>query len=198
MSIFSRHTESELLSLMKEGSSEAFDEIYERYWLKLYCEAYRRLRSEDDAKDLVQDLFFTLWIKKEVLVVKKSLGAYLFTAVKHRILNFIAANAIKAEYLESLSMVIRNSENSQYDKIIADDLEVFLDRRINNLSPKVKEVFLLSRKENLSVKEIAIKLNVSDQTVKNQLTKALKDLRSYIESISTTFLFYLPFYEGIF
>lgn len=192
--MLSRHTESELLSMMKDGSSEAFDEIYERYWLKLYAEAFKRLRSEDDAKDLVQDLFITLWEKKEILVVTKSLGAYLFTSIKHRVLNFIAANAVKGNYLDSLSATIADYDNSSYERIISDDLQVFIDQRINDLSPRVKEVFLLSRNENLSVKEIATKLNVSDQTVKNQLTKALKDLRVGLGGISTTLSFFLPFF----
>lgn len=189
-------TESELLSMMRDGNSKAFDEVYERYWLKLYVEAFKRLRSEDDAKDLVQDLFITLWARKQTLVVNKSLGAYLYTSIKHRVLNFIAANAVKGDYIDSLSVTIADYDNSSYERIISDDLQLFIDQRIDNLSPRVKEVYLLSRNENLSVKEIAAKLNVSDQTVKNQLTKALKDLRISISDISPTLSILLPFYAA--
>ena len=176
---------------MKEGNADAFEQIYERYWMKLYADAVRRVGSTEEAKDLVQDLFITLWAKRETIVIHKSLGAYLFTSIKHRILNYIKSNVVRNDYLHSLGNAIDQFDNSVEQNVTAEDLENFINKRIDDLSPRVKEVFLLSRNENLSVKEIAEKLNVSDQTVKNQLTKAVKDLRIYMGGSSTALSLYL-------
>jgi RNA polymerase sigma-70 factor (family 1) len=175
---------------MKEGNADAFEQIYERYWEKLYAGAVKRVRSEAEAKDLVQDLFITLWSKRDTIVIQKSLAAYLFTSIRHRVLNYVKSNIVKGDYIEALSRVSDQFDNSADLKVISEDLEWFIDQRINDLSPRVKEVFLLSRNENLSVKEIAEKLNVSDQTVKNQLTKAVRDLRLFISGGSTALSFY--------
>lgn len=174
------HSESELIVLMKEGRREAFNEIYERYWLKLYIAAVRRLRSKDDAKDLVQDFFISFWMKRDTLIINSSLSSYLFAAIKYKVINQIQSNIVKRNYLNSLNESLIDYDNSTNETISKNDLEVFIDQKVSSLSPKVKEVFELSRKENLSINEIAAKLHTSDQTVKNQLSKALKILKVHV------------------
>lgn len=180
---------------MKCGNRNAFNEIYERYSLKIFMAASKRLRSRDDAKDLVQDLFFSLWMKRDSLVINTSLSAYLFTAIKYKVINHIESNIVRENFLNSLDTALIDYDNSPNEVIISKDLEEFLDLRINNLSPKVKEVFQLSRKENLSVREIAERLHLSDQTVKNQISKALKVLRVHLSDISATLTFFLSFFS---
>ena len=180
------HTERELVALMKADHRGAFNEIYDRYWLKLYLTAVKRLRSKDDAKDLVQDLFFSIWVKRASLVINTSLSSYLFTAIKYKVINHIESNLIKGNYLNSLNKEMIDYDDHLNEAISARDLEQFLEARVKALSPRVKEVFELSRKENLSINEIALRLNVSDQTVKNQLGKALKILRTGLAYISAS------------
>lgn len=169
-----------MVSLIRNGDAEAFDEVYDRYWLKLYAEAARRVRSEDDAKDVVQDLFITLWEKRESIEIRNSLAAYLFTAIRNRILNYIKANIVKGDYLDTLAATIHRFDHPADAQAISDDMDSFIDQWINHLSPRVKQIFMLSRRENLSIREIAQKLSLSDQTVKNQLGKAVSDLRRYV------------------
>jgi RNA polymerase sigma-70 factor (family 1) len=188
------YSDLELTALIRAGRRDAFNEIYDRYWLKIFTAAVKRVRSRDDAKDLVQDLFFTLWTKRESLVVNTSLSAYLFTAIKYKVINYIESNIVKENYLRSLDAVLIDYDNSANEAIMSRDLEEFLDDRINDLSPKVKEVFQLSRNENLSIKEIAERLHLSDQTVKNQISKALKILRVHLSDISALFLFFTSLY----
>jgi RNA polymerase sigma-70 factor (family 1) len=190
ISSLNNRTEAELVALMKDDHRGAFNEIYERYWLRLYMAAVKRVKSKDDAKDLVQDLFFSIWMKRESLIINTSLSSYLYTAIKYKVINYIESNIVKGNYLESLNKALIDYDNQTNETISARDLQQFLDSRINDLSPKVKQVFELSRKENLSISEIALKLNVSDQTVKNQLSKALKILRIELSDISATFLFF--------
>ena len=180
---------------MRRGHREAFNEIYDRYWLKIFISAVRRVHSKDEAKDLVQDLFLTLWIKRDSLLITTSLSAYLFSAIKYKVINYIESNIVKANYLNSLDKALLDYDNSPNENIISRDLEQFLDVGINNLSPKVKEVFELSRKEHLSIREIAERLHVSDQTVKNQISKALKVLRVHLSDISATFPFFISLYS---
>lgn len=179
---------------MKEGHREAFNKIYEIYWLKLYRAAFNRLRSEEDAKDLVQDLFASLWLKRGSLVINTSLSSYLFTGVKYRVINHIESNITKRNYLKSLREVALDIDNTTPEMITRMDLERYIDSGINVLSPKVKVIFELSRKEQLSIAEIAQKLNISSQTVKNQLGKAVKTLRVHLRDISVIFVFFSSFY----
>jgi RNA polymerase sigma-70 factor (family 1) len=186
--------DSALTHLLCDGNREAFDEIYERYWLKLYMASIKRIKSSDDAKDIVQDLFVSLWMKKETLVINRSLSSYLYMAIKYKVINYIEANIVKNNYLNSLNKAVMDYDNSTYETINFQDMEKLLDSGINNLTPKVKEVFELSRKKNLSVKEISQKLNVSDQTIKNQISKALKSLRVHLQNVSAglfSFLFFI-------
>lgn len=180
MTSLTNYSEAELIALMKKGRREAFNEIYDRYWLKLYVAAFKRLKSKDDAKDIVQDLFISLWMKRDTLTINSSLSSYLFTAVKYKVINHIQANQVKKNYLNSLTDAVVDYDNSTHEQISRNDLEVFIESKVARLSPKVKEVFQLSRKENLSINEIAERLHTSDQTVKNQLSKALKILRIHL------------------
>ena len=95
---------------------------------------------------------------------------------------------VRNNYHQSLKKVAFDYDNSTNEKIFSQDLEVSLEKGINSLSPKVKEVFELSRKENLSIKEIATKLNVSDQTVKNQISTALKALKLHLNQLLSILL----------
>lgn len=91
--------------------------------------------------------------------------------------------------MNSLDRFAFDYDNSTNEQIVTNDLEQYIESGINNLSPKVKEVFVLSRKERLSVNEIARKLNVSEQTVKNQISKAIKTLRLHLNNISFSYFF---------
>ncbi len=179
---------------MKQDHRYAFNEIYERYWLNLYLSAFKRLKSRDDSKDLVQDLFFSLWLKRHSLLISNSLSSYLFTAVKYKVINHIESNIVKGAYLDSLDKALIEYDNSTNEMIISRDLEEFIDVGINKLSPKMKEVFELSRRENLTINQIADRLNISEQTVKNQISKALKILRLHVSDISAGLLFLLSFF----
>ena len=182
---------------MKHDDGQAFHGIYERYWLSLYISAVKRARSKEDAKDIVQDVFVSIWTKRHSLVISTSLSAYLFTAVKYKVINHIESNIVKGNYLKSLECAVSAHDPSTGEIIIQRDLEQFVHVAISNLSPKMRQVFELSRQENLSNNEIAGRLNISEQTVKNQISKALKILRMRISDISATFPFFIALFSWI-
>ena len=83
------HSDIQIFALVKEGSTEAFDELYSRYWEKLYNYAFHRVRSKDTAFEMVQDIFVALWSRREVIELHNSLSGYLFASVRFQIINFI-------------------------------------------------------------------------------------------------------------
>lgn len=176
-------SESELIAMLKQGRRDAFNEIYERYWLKLYVAAFKKLNSKDDSQDIVQELFISIWAKRERLVINTSLSSYLFKAIKYKVINHIQSSIVRRKYLDSLDSSRFDYDNSTNDIINKNDLEGLIKSRVQRLSPKVREVFELSRRDHLSIPEIAQRLHTSDQTIKNQLSKALKVLRIQLANV---------------
>lgn len=154
----------------------------------MYLATVKRINAEESAKDLVQDLFVSLWARRDSLNINTSLQAYLYQAIKYKIINYIEANIVKSNYLNSLDKFAFEYDDSTSESIVCNDLEQFIEAEINNLSPRVKVVFELSRKEKLSNVEIAQKLNVSEQTVKNQISKAIKTLKLHLNNVSASYL----------
>ncbi|MFC3562809.1 RNA polymerase sigma factor [Pedobacter jamesrossensis] len=172
------YSDSELVLLVKNGNGTAFKEIYERYWTILFLHGSRVLGDEEDAKDIVQELFVQLWNKADELNFGHSLSAYLFTATKNRILNHLAHRKVKSDYEESLRNFVQEGELITEEHLREKELALIIEREISLLPPRMREVFELSRKEFLSYKEIAESLNISEHTVRRQVSNALSILRS--------------------
>lgn len=173
--------DEELLQLLKQEQMAAFEEIYNRYWDKLYAAAYKRLQSKEVSEELVQDLFTSLWINRNVLNIHTSVAGYLFTSVRYLVLGQIQKEMVRDSYKESLSL--NRVDNSTEETVLLNDLVANLNVAVEQLPVKCKSVFELSRKEFKSNKEIAAELGISEKTVENQLTKALKRLRLGLNSL---------------
>lgn len=159
----------------------AFEEIYNRYWNKLYSAAYKRVQSKEVSEELVQDLFTSLWLNRKTVNVHTSLAAYLFTSVRYLVLNHVQKEMVRASYKESLQL--NRVDNSTEETVLLNDLVLNLNAAVEQLPVKCKSVFELSRKEYKSNKEIAAELGISEKTVENQLTKALRRLRLGLNSL---------------
>jgi RNA polymerase sigma-70 factor (ECF subfamily) len=175
--------ESLLLERLKAGEEEAFNEIYNSYAPSLTSFAAARLTSLDEANDIIHDLFIHLWQERENITITISLRAFLFAAIRYRIIDHIRKNSSRKKYAEQIAKMPVHAQEETENKIFEKELREKLDNAINQLSPRTKEVFKLSRFEHLSVKEIAEKMDVSEQTVKNQLTTALAQLRSLLGKV---------------
>lgn len=162
---------------MKSGDHAAFTEIYHRYKKLLYRHAYQRLRNEQEVDDIIHELFTTMWVKRETLVLRTNLIGYLYTAMRNRILDFVSHQKVESAYIASFQGFIDRAENFTDFLLREKQLRLLIDKEIALLPPKMREIFDMSRKEGLSHKEIAQKLNVSEKTVKSQVNNALKILR---------------------
>lgn len=167
----------ELVELMSKGSEPAFLEIYHRYKGILYQFAYRRLQDQLEVDDIIQELFATLWVKRETLDLKTNVSGYLYAAVRNRILDIIAHKQVESVYIQSLQEFVDHGNAITDHRLRQNMLQELIEKEVANLPKKMREVFELSRKYHLSHKEISEKLEISEKTVKNQINNALKILR---------------------
>lgn len=174
-------SEIELIMLIKAGDINAFDEFYKRNWRALYHSAYRSTGSSDDAKDLVQTVFISLWNCRYSLQPERYNASYLFRSLRNSIINFNKKDSVRKRGMDSLLYLEDTDQYNHEDSLIAKELSATIEGGIRELPKKMQEVFILSRQQNLSVNEISEILNITPRTVKNQLSNALKILRTKLE-----------------
>lgn len=179
-----------LIEEINKGNDNAFIELYERYWDKLYFACYSRINSRTETEDILQELFVELWNNRKKIVIKTSVAAYLYTAVKYKIFRFIDSKNVRKRYLIRIENEdFYKSEHTTDKKLLFDELYYLIEQKIEKLPPKCKLIFKLSRFENFSSAEISSKLNLSERTVHNQITKANKILRLVLEKVILLLMF---------
>lgn len=156
-----------------QGDESAYYELFELYWEQLYSIAFKILRNQEIAKDIVQDLFLSIWEKRNSKDIQ-NIESYLTRAAKFSALKEIRDNHFKN--VEPIDERLELAESIGHD-IELNELQVHIESVIEELPDKCKAVFKLSRNEQLSNKEIAEKLNLSKRTVETHISNALKHLR---------------------
>lgn len=178
--MYNKFSDEELLSRLVDGNQKAFEAIYRRYWYRLYGIAYHEIGTREEAEEIIHDVFERLWLKRNEVSIK-NLSAYLVVAVKHRITNYIKSQITQRKYQEYL---ILNEIQQSYsiDEIVHfADLSRAVDEVMKKLPERTCEVFRMSRFENLPVKEIASKLNISEKGVEYHITQSLELLREQLK-----------------
>ncbi|NLR66426.1 RNA polymerase sigma-70 factor [Chitinophaga varians] len=170
----------ELLQQIKDGDKKAFETCFNKHWQLLYALAERILKSEDDAKDVVQMVYISLWGRREQLEITGSLQHYLLQAVRYQSLKRLKEILDKPEHLDRVHEHYLPVLNSIWHKLHESDLFNEISSQLETLPPRTREMFLLSRRQQLSIAEIAERMGVSEKTVRNQLHIALKTLRHHI------------------
>ncbi len=186
MSDFSIYTDSELLHHLNTGSRGAFDEIYRRHWHAMYRTAFVVLKDEAACMDVLQDVFVWVWEHREGLQVSV-LKAYLVMAVRYKVSNYIRRNRVHAGFFEQVEKLEVAEET--VSPVELKELRAIIGQFTLKLPERCQQVFYLSRFEYLSNKEIAERLGVSEKTVENQLTIALRKLRIKLGSLSAFNIF---------
>ncbi|MFD1630280.1 RNA polymerase sigma factor [Pseudopedobacter beijingensis] len=177
MNTYSSYSDKELFDLLKNGNRNAFAEIYDRYWALLYKHAYRLIKDQDLAQDVVQEVFVSLWDKIKAIDLQFSISSYLYTAVRNKVLNLIQRDKVKNNYIESLANFVASSEAITDYRLREGLLKEKIEKEVAALPSKMRQVFEMSRIQNMSHKQIAEELNLSDKTVKKQMSNAIKILR---------------------
>lgn len=171
--------EKEIKDLLKSDPESAFRVLFETYFSYLCTVVYRMIPDKSLAEDLVQDVFYDMWRKKDKLMINTSYKAYLRRASINRTLNHIRDKKIKFEE-ESEAESLKSHEIDIVQKLNVDDLQNRINEAIGTLPDRCRIIFSLSRYEELSYKEIAENLGISVKTVENQMSKALRILRKHI------------------
>lgn len=175
-------SDPELFELLKKGNTHAFDAIYQRYFIPLINTAYKRLQSREDAQEIVQDLFVQLYIKRTQIERIGNLAAYLHTLLRNRIIDHfrqqLAYKKHQSKLIKMQPSVVQEAASSKVDSKL---LEEKISAAIDLLPQKCREVFLLSRVEQLSHQSIAKELDISVSTVEKHIIKALKVMREKVE-----------------
>ncbi len=171
-------SDDELTALLTTGDAVAYTEIYNRYWQLLYRHARKMLGNGEEAKDVVQDVFSVLWSLRNGPVIKPPLAAFLYSATRNKILNLLKHLKIEAKYQNYLREVLENNTAPPDRLILEKELAAQIEEGIQSLPDKMRKIFELSRKEYKTHKEISEQLNISDKTVKKQVSNALQIIKS--------------------
>lgn len=186
MRLYSKLSDAELVALLRQDDRLAFTELYNRHWEMLFTSVLKVTKDDEESMDIVQEIFIALWLKRTELGNIQSISGYLYKAVRNRGLMYIRANIVRNNYLSSLNQHLDEVRDTLGEQQAAKELEMILQQELDRLPAKMREVFILSRQQHLSHKEIAQRLNISDKTVKKQINNALKHFKDKLEDNSIT------------
>ncbi|WP_339921795.1 RNA polymerase sigma-70 factor [uncultured Cyclobacterium sp.] len=181
-------SEEELSRQLYLGREEAFNAIYEKYWKRLYSYAFKIFEDQIVCEDMVQEVFVRLWERAQLNQIEK-LENYLFKAIKFQALNAVRNLKQTTDFEELFNHL---PDNLGVDLLLEEkEMALKLEMIVKTLPIKCREVFILSRQEQLSNKEIAVKLGISKRTVEAHLNKALKIIKNNIGEIFICFYLFL-------
>ena len=172
-------TDDKLLDLVRlEDDRTAFAELYERYWKVLINAAGKRIQSLEIAEEIVQDVFLSLFVRRKEIKPQSSVEAYLKTAVKFQVFKLYRSQQTHANHLDSIIAENRVAPVTPDAVLEAKQLREQIYKVAEKMPEKCREVFLLSRFEQLSHQDIAARLQISVGTVKKHITKAMQIMRT--------------------
>lgn len=185
--------EIQCINALRGGSYKAFNMIYEEYADQLYMFVLLQLRDPHAAADIVQETYMRLWANRSHLNCFGNLRQFVFAIARYRIIDLLRKRMSQPrfeEYLEHCATV-SDSPMTPEDVMMYDDFLRQLAKAKEKLTPREREIYELSREHQLSSAEIARRLGIAEQTVKNTLTSALRTLRTALAGSSLMFLFWI-------
>lgn len=172
--------ERSLILRLIEGDEDAFCELYATYKNRLIYFAMRFLKSREYAEDVFQDAFTVVWQSRRFINPDASFSSYLYTIMRNRILNQLRNSANEEKLKESiLSQALDYTEDTKRE-VMLNDLKSLISYALQQLTPRQREIFEMSREAQLSHKEIADKLGISVNTVQEHISISLKLIRTYL------------------
>jgi RNA polymerase sigma-70 factor (family 1) len=179
---YQSYSDEKLFSLLCNDDHEAYTEIYKRFSGLLYVHAYRRIRNREEAKDLIHELFTALWLKRDQIMLRTTLSAYLYKSVRNRVIDLITRQKREMTYIDSLPENSRETNAADF-MIRHNGLQQLIEKEIDALPEKMRIVFRMSRDGYLSHKEISKELSISELTVRKQINNALKVLKPKLSKL---------------
>ncbi len=168
-----------LVIYLRTGDQNAFREIYQRYWKKLYNIARHKIQDLNAVEELVQDIFLRLWERRGSLRIEQ-LDAYLFTATRYLIINHYKATLVQEKYAGYAFNSFTEASFTTDNQLDVDELMQVVEQHLADLPEKTRQIFRLNRLEYQTVKEISSQLKVPERTVEYHISQAVKNLRHYL------------------
>lgn len=176
-------SDNRLLELVREGNNHALTALINRYWEQLYKHIYARLRHEEDTKDILQEIFISVWKNRDTITVDIETGikSYLFQAARYRVIDYFGRPQVIVYNGEILSDLLSEPQtSSSHDLLVVKEMEEKVNAILDLMPERLHLPYRLSRYQHLSTREIAARLSVSEQTVKNNISITLRHLRNYM------------------
>lgn len=167
-------------------TKQSFEELFRTYFKQLSYFAFGFVKDQDTAKEIVHDVFINLWNKRDTIDLNKSVKSYLYTSVHNRCLNSIRDNR-KFNHMVEIESASEHY-HSDSDNLVAEEIQEKINKTLDSLPEKCREIFYLSRFEELRYNEIAERLSISVKTVEAQMSKALKIFRDSLREYMITLL----------
>ncbi|KQM67228.1 RNA polymerase [Pedobacter sp. Leaf216] len=181
MTPFEPEKSSDLLSRLKKGDKQAYEKIYFTYSKELLLAAYKKTGDRVIAEELVQNIFISLWEKRQEAHIN-NLQAYLFGALKLSVINHIRSMVMENKYMAYQTLTYSENHQDTANLVDLHDLSSIIEKGINSLPEKTQEVFRLSRYQHQSTKDISNGLNISEKAVEYHITRSIKRIKEYIKN----------------
>jgi RNA polymerase sigma-70 factor (ECF subfamily) len=183
-----KNNDEVLFLALKKSNKKAFTLLYEKYWEKLYYIAYQHTQSTQESEDLIHEVFIDLWNNRKKIKIKKTLSSYIFTALKFKIFRLYDKKSVRKKYFDRIKQNDTGSLNVTEMELSFNELFDLIEHEIDKLPERCKLIFKMRRLDDYSIEEVAKKLEISTNTVNNQMTKASKILKVKIgEYLNSTF-----------
>ena len=174
-------SDKELVEALRSGDENAFECIFERHWQPLYAFVNKMIADQDQTKDVLQNTFLEVWKRKKTLYADDSILPFLIKVAKNEVITLFRKDKVRLTGDEILISNLQR-EGLTDDKLLATELQGAIESELIKMPVNMRKCFHLSRYEQKSIKDIAAELLLSEQTVKNNISEALKRLRNGLTS----------------
>lgn len=187
--------EKTLINNLKAGDDKAFEYIFKSYFHRLFNYANDLLHSNYFAEEIISDIFTKLWENRSQINIETSIKSYLFRSVHNQCISYVRQHKVedkyKAYFVNYFSEGFDSGSDYPLEKLISNELESKIEEILGSLPEQCRAMFLLSRQKGLSHEEIALKYNVSVNTVHTQISRALKRFREELKNYFPLFMLLL-------
>ncbi|MBU1009285.1 MAG: RNA polymerase sigma-70 factor [Bacteroidetes bacterium] len=180
-----------LIQGLTAGDRKIFEEIFHLYYAPLCRYCLRYVVETEEAEEIVQEMFFKLWLRRDDLSINSSIQAYLYRAVQNHALNFLKKQKVHKEFERFVGFQTQHDHIQHNHELEEQDMQRVLKHAVLSLPEKRREIFELSRYDGLKNAEIAERLNLSVKTVENQMTRAFEQLRTVLKAYLPTIIIVL-------
>lgn len=181
-------SDDHIISVIRTNKQKAMEIAFDRYWELLLRHTFRKLQSEDLAKDIVQESFIVMWQNIDQLTSDQELLPYLYGVVRNKILIQFRKDEVRLRYVLQHSGNTEKLEPSSHQILLNKELQSIVSDEVDKMPAKMREIYVLKKEENYSIKEIAQRLKISEQTVKNQLLNASGRLKLRLNNYDQTLI----------